>query len=128
MLLSGYQCINITGRNNYSRGTAPPSLDGTTICVQDLQFFLRVSNHVSYIKRIRPHIKSFYRRSDSDTQLCDIENGSRLLKSNPVSVPQTNISRQNTPVFIECGSNSMYNQFIPVLIYFLFYFIFKNSL
>lgn len=37
-----------------------------------------------------------------------MENESRLLKSNPVSVPQNNINRQSTPVFIECGSNSKY--------------------
>ncbi|VVC41024.1 Hypothetical protein CINCED_3A011279 [Cinara cedri] len=48
-------------------------------------------------------------RSDSDTQLGEIENNSRLLKSNPVSVPQANISRQSTPVFIECGSNSSFD-------------------
>jgi len=56
------------------------------------------------------HFKFFYRRSESDTQLSENENEPRLLKSNPVSVPQTNIDRQSTPVFIECGSNSMYIQ------------------
>ncbi|XP_050444455.1 breast carcinoma-amplified sequence 3 homolog [Adelges cooleyi] len=49
-------------------------------------------------------------RSESDTQLNDNENGPRLLKSNPVSVPQTGSNyRQSTPVFIECGSNSSFD-------------------
>ncbi|KAL4104631.1 hypothetical protein QTP88_019924 [Uroleucon formosanum] len=48
-------------------------------------------------------------RSESDTQLSEIENVSLLLKSNPVSVPQNNINRQSTPVFIECGSNSSFD-------------------
>ncbi|XP_050526524.1 breast carcinoma-amplified sequence 3 homolog isoform X2 [Daktulosphaira vitifoliae] len=49
-------------------------------------------------------------RSDSDTQLSENENGPRLVKSSPVSVPQTGtLSRQSTPVFIECGSNSSFD-------------------
>lgn len=62
-----------------------------------------------YISKTELYIEYFFRRSESDTQLSEMENESRLLKSNPVSVPQNNINRQSTPVFIECGSNSMYS-------------------